>query len=50
MLKKLIANIENLMNSKFGDVENPLLVSVRSGARASMPGYDGHYSESGFKR
>ena len=33
-----VANIENLMNSKFGDVENPLLVSVRSGARASMPG------------
>ncbi len=33
-----IANIEGLMNSKFGDVENPLLVSVRSGARASMPG------------
>ena len=26
------------MNSKFGDVANPLLVSVRSGARASMPG------------
>ena len=26
------------MRSKFGDVENPLLVSVRSGARASMPG------------
>ena len=26
------------MNSKFGDIENPLLVSVRSGARASMPG------------
>ena len=26
------------MNSKFGDVENPLLLSVRSGARASMPG------------
>ncbi|MBQ2300318.1 MAG: pyruvate, phosphate dikinase, partial [Bacteroidaceae bacterium] len=35
---KAVANIENLMNSKFGDVENPLLVSVRSGARASMPG------------
>ncbi len=33
-----VANIEQLMNSKFGDVENPLLVSVRSGARASMPG------------
>ena len=26
------------MNSKFGDIENPLLVSVRAGARASMPG------------
>ena len=26
------------MNSKFGDIDNPLLVSVRSGARASMPG------------
>ena len=33
-----VCHIENLMNSKFGDVENPLLVSVRSGARASMPG------------
>ncbi len=33
-----VAHIEGLMNSKFGNVENPLLVSVRSGARASMPG------------
>ena len=33
-----IAEQEILMNSKFGDIENPLLVSVRSGARASMPG------------
>ncbi len=33
-----VHHIENLMNSKFGDIENPLLVSVRSGARASMPG------------
>ena len=33
-----VHHIETLMNSKFGDVENPLLVSVRSGARASMPG------------
>lgn len=33
-----VHHIENLMNSKFGDVQNPLLVSVRSGARASMPG------------
>ena len=35
---KAVSHIENLMNSKFGDVDNPLLVSVRSGARASMPG------------
>ena len=35
---KSVKHIESLMNSKFGDVENPLLVSVRSGARASMPG------------
>ena len=33
-----VSHIETLMNSKFGDTENPLLVSVRSGARASMPG------------
>ena len=33
-----LAHVENLMNSKFGDIEYPLLVSVRSGARASMPG------------
>jgi len=33
-----VAHTEQLMNSKFGSVENPLLVSVRSGARASMPG------------
>ena len=42
MLKAEVENalhhIENLMDSKFGDVENPLLLSVRSGARASMPG------------
>ena len=42
LLKEEVANalahVENLMNSKFGDVANPLLVSVRSGARASMPG------------
>jgi len=33
-----IHNIENIMGTKFGDSENPCLVSVRSGARASMPG------------
>src|SRR5512135_117141 len=33
-----LANVENLMGKKFGDPANPLLVSVRSGARRSMPG------------
>ena len=35
---KALAKIEKEMGAKFGDKENPLLVSVRSGARASMPG------------
>ena len=42
LLEKDVANaisdLEKVMNAKFGDKENPLLVSVRSGARASMPG------------
>ena len=33
-----IAKMEEITGKKFGDIENPLLVSVRSGARASMPG------------
>src|ERR1700735_1771071 len=33
-----IASIESQFGAKFGDLENPLLVSVRSGARDSMPG------------
>ena len=37
-VEKSLHQTEELMNSKFGDVENPLLLSVRSGARASMPG------------
>jgi pyruvate,orthophosphate dikinase len=37
-VNRAVAHIEGLMNSKFGSAENPLLVSVRSGARASMPG------------
>lgn len=37
-VEQSVKHIEKLMNSRFGDVENPLLVSVRSGARASMPG------------
>ena len=39
--KEIMENIEKMekvTGMKFGDVENPLLVSVRSGARASMPG------------
>jgi len=35
---KAVAHVENIMGMKFGDQQNPLLVSVRSGARASMPG------------
>ena len=33
-----IVKLEEITGKKFGDLENPLLVSVRSGARASMPG------------
>ncbi|MCK4295492.1 MAG: pyruvate, phosphate dikinase [Candidatus Marinimicrobia bacterium] len=33
-----VKHIEKIMNAKFGDNENPLLLSVRSGARTSMPG------------
>ncbi|UCG91981.1 MAG: pyruvate, phosphate dikinase, partial [candidate division WOR-3 bacterium] len=42
VLKKQVENaikrIEKLMGKRFGDKNNPLLVSIRSGARASMPG------------
>ena len=37
-VEQAVKHIETLMNCKFGSVENPLLLSVRSGARASMPG------------
>jgi len=37
-VKAALLRVEKEMGSKFGDPENPLLVSVRSGARASMPG------------
>ena len=37
-VKNGIARIEQIMGAKFGDNTNPLLLSVRSGARASMPG------------
>ena len=35
---KNLAKVEKVMGKKFGDAKNPLLVSVRSGARSSMPG------------
>lgn len=37
-VKESLQQVENVMDAKFGDKENPLLVSVRSGARTSMPG------------
>ena len=37
-IMEYIDKMENICGKKFGDKENPLLVSVRSGARASMPG------------
>jgi len=37
-VEKALKRVEALMARKFGDAENPLLVSVRSGARRSMPG------------
>ena len=37
-IMEYISKMENICGKKFGDNENPLLVSVRSGARASMPG------------
>ena len=37
-INEYILKLEEITGKKFGDIENPLLVSVRSGARASMPG------------
>ncbi|MBR5497519.1 MAG: pyruvate, phosphate dikinase, partial [Clostridia bacterium] len=37
-IMEYIVKMEGVVGKKFGDKENPLLVSVRSGARASMPG------------
>jgi pyruvate,orthophosphate dikinase len=37
-VEQAIESIESTMGTKFGDKENPLLISVRSGARVSMPG------------
>ena len=40
-VEQAVKHVEGLMKSKFGDVENPLLVSVRSGARARARTQDG---------
>src|SRR3954469_24526342 len=37
-IRAAIAKMEKVVGAKFGDAKNPMLVSVRSGARASMPG------------
>lgn len=37
-VQEAMENIQTVMGSTFGDMENPLLISVRSGARVSMPG------------
>jgi pyruvate,orthophosphate dikinase len=37
-VRRALGDVERSMNKRFGDAENPLLVSVRSGARVSMPG------------
>ncbi len=37
-VKKGLSQVEKVMGAKFGDPKNPLLLSVRSGARVSMPG------------
>src|SRR5271157_2108388 len=37
-VKQALTNVEGIMQAKFGDPGNPLLLSIRSGARSSMPG------------
>ena len=37
-IKECISKVESIMKTRFGDESNPLLLSVRSGARQSMPG------------
>ena len=37
-IKESLSTVESIMGTKFGDPSNPLLLSVRSGARQSMPG------------
>ena len=50
-MEKALNLVESRTGRKFGDSANPLLVSVRSGARASMPGESGEKKdEQGIKR
>ena len=44
-IMEYIEKMEKICGKKFGDLENPLLVSVRSGARASMPGMEARAPE-----
>ena len=46
---KAIANVEALMKSKFGDIDNPLLGIGSFGCTRIYAGYDGYYSELGFE-
>ena len=48
-VEKSLHQTEQLMNSKFGDVANPLLLSVRSGGTSLDARHDGHYLELGFE-
>ena len=47
---KYIVKMEEICGKKFGDKENPLLVSVRSGRARFHAWYDGHHSEPGPQR
>ena len=44
-IMEFVGKMEEINGKKFGDLKNPLLVSVRSGARASMPGMDARAPE-----
>ena len=49
-IAKQLARLEKKMGRRLGDPDDPLLVSVRSGAKFSMPGHDGHGPEPGSQR
>lgn len=49
-VEKAIAHVEKLMGTKFGDAENPLLVSGALGRTGIDAWYDGHCSQPGYER